>query len=411
MVDVFDCLVIGAGITGVTLCKLLREKIGDNVIVLEKDVTPGGLCKTQNLDGHILDLGGGHFFHTKHQEIFEYVFKHIPEKCFNYYTRVSKIEINDCTIDYPIESNIWQLSIEDQIEYLISIVRNGESLGQPAPVNYEEWIRWKLGDKICDQYMIPYNKKLWGVMPSEMDIDWLYKIPRVNVEEVLRYSLERKQDVNKFPAHIHFYYPKEGGFQRLFDAIAKDEYPYIQCGTKVTKMYMDKGVWVINDKYRAKCVINTSPWNDLYEALGCPEELKDAFDLIRYNKIYVSLYEKPYNVDWHWRYIPDINKSYHREFYIHNFAEDSKPNGIYYETNEGRFKEEEKYGDTAPILTAKTYAAYPIPVIGHANAIAQILKYYEPLGLFGVGRWGQHEYQNADVSMHEAHEFVKRNYE
>ena len=54
----------------------------------------------------------------------------------------------------------------------------------------------------------------------------------------------------------------------------------------------------------------------------------------------------------------------------------------------------------------ETKAAYPIPVIGHAQAIGNILDYYEPKNLFGVGRWGQHQYQNADVSMFEAIKFV-----
>ena len=81
-----------------------------------------------------------------------------------------------------MESNLWQLPIKEQISYLISVIRNGEGLGKPAPTNYEEWIRWKLGDKICDNYLIPYNIKLWGVEPKELDIDWLYKIPRINVD-------------------------------------------------------------------------------------------------------------------------------------------------------------------------------------------------------------------------------------
>ncbi|WP_026522987.1 protoporphyrinogen/coproporphyrinogen oxidase [Butyrivibrio sp. VCB2001] len=402
----FDYLIIGAGITGVTLCKLLREKAGKSVLVLEKETEPGGLCRTVKINGHILDTGGGHFFNTKHQEVFDYVFRYLPESEFNYFDRVSKIELNNTTIDYPVESNIWQLPIDEQISYLISVVRNGESARAPIPTNYEEWIRWKLGDKICDTYMIPYNQKLWGVLPEEMDIDWLYKIPRVDVEEVLRYCLERRQDVNKFPAHIHFYYPKEGGFQRIFDALADDERSFIKCGECVNSLQFKEGYWLVNNKYEANCVVNTIPWSDLYNALDVPETLEEDFRLIRYNKIVVSLYEQNYNCNWHWRYIPNIEKSYHREFYIPNYAKDSKAGGIYYETNEKRFDAYEQYADKPALLQVKTDAAYPIPVIGHAKAIKNILEHYSHIGLFGVGRWGQHQYQNADVSMHEAIKFV-----
>lgn len=403
----YDYLIIGAGVTGITLCKKLKEKGISNVVVLEAEAEAGGLCTTKNINGHQLDIGGGHFFHTKHQEIFDYVFKYIPESEFNFISRVSKLKMGETTIDYPLESNLWQLPQNEQISYLISVIRNGESLGKPEPKNYEEWIRWKLGDKICDNYMIPYNSKLWGVTPTEMDVDWLYKIPRVNVEEVLKYCLEHKQDKSKFPAHINFYYPKKGGFQRIFDALYADEKANVILNERVTKLQKQAdGSWLVNDKYQAKNVINTTPWNDLFDALGRPANLEGDFDKIRYNQIVVSLYEKEINVDWHWRYVPDIDRLYHREFYIHNFAEDSRPDGLYVETNVKRFTGEEICVGGKSIYHYKTKAAYPIPLIGNAAAIKNILDFYRPQNLFGVGRWGQHQYQNADVSMYQAIKFV-----
>lgn len=403
----YDFIIIGAGITGITLCKLLKEKGFEKVLVLEAENEAGGLCRTKEIEGHVLDIGGGHFFHTKHQEIFDLVFKYLPKDQFNYISRVSKIELDNQTIDYPVESNLWQLDIEKQLDYLISVVRNGESSGAHEPKNYEEWIRWKLGDKICDEYMIPYNQKLWGVSPVEMDVDWLYKIPRVNVREVLKYSLEKQQDKNKFPAHINFYYPKKGGFQKVFDALYEDEKTNVILNCRVSKLkHQSDNTWLVNDKFRSKFVINTTPWNDLFDALGSPEELKDSFGRIQYNRIVVSLYEKSIDVDWHWRYIPDINKPYHREFYIPNFAFDSKPNGIYVETNVKRFSQTEVVSGAKHIASYETAAAYPIPVIGHASAIQKILDFYRPKNLFGVGRWGQHQYQNADVSMFNALKFV-----
>ncbi len=402
-----DFLIIGGGITGITLLKKLRQK-GFNVLALEAKEYAGGLCRTENIDGHILDIGGGHFFHTKYKDVFDFVFKYIPESEFNYISRVSKIRLGENTIDYPLESNLWQLPIDKQILYLISVIRNGESLNFPEPKNYEEWIRWKLGNLICDNYMIPYNTKLWGVNPSEMDIDWLYKIPRVHVSEILKYSLEKKQDTSKFPAHINFYYPKKGGFQRIFDALYHGEEDYVLLNSKVEKIEQaDDKSWIVNKKFKTKYIINTTPWNDLYNALGKPQNLLNDFEKIKYNRIVISLYEKEYSHNWHWRYVPDIKRNYHREFYIHNFAKSSKPNGMYVETNLKRFNGTEEVLDAINLYNYTTDAAYPIPVIGHTNAIKNILEHYKKIGIFGVGRWGQHEYQNADVSMFNAIEFVE----
>lgn len=404
----YEYVIIGAGITGLTLCKKFREAGISNILVLEAEDRVGGLCKTEEIDGHQLDIGGGHFFHTKHPEIFEYVFSHLAKSEFHYYKRVSKIALGEATIDYPIESNVWQLPLEEQIKYLISIIRNGESQNKPEPRNYEEWVRWKLGDMICDSYMIPYNEKLWGVKLNQMDCDWLYKIPQVNVEEVIRYSLEKHADVNKFPAHIHFYYPVKGGFQKIVDALAEDERKYIQLNTRVIDLeYRDKR-WIVNKEFEAKHVVNTVPWNSLYKALREPTELSSDFAKIQYNRLMISLYEKPYNHNWHWRYVPDIQKTYHREFFIHNFATDSKKNGVYLESNLDRYRNHLLEYDGKLIFEIETDAAYPIPVIGHKNAIKHILEYYEPKGLYGVGRWGQHQYQNADVAMFEAIKFVEK---
>ena len=403
----YDYIIIGAGITGLTLCRKLKEK-HKTVLVLEKNDEPGGLCRTKNINGHVLDIGGGHFFLAKNKVIEEFVFSLIPKNEFNIYDpRISKIKIGENTIDYPLESNIWQLPIEQQIQFLISTIRNGESSGHPMPKTYEEWIRWKLGDKICDEYMVPYNTKLWGVSPSKLDVDWLYKIPRVDVKEVLQYSLQRKQDVTKYPAHIYFYYPKHGGFQTIIDAIYKDEKQNVVLNTLVNSLVYSDQIWIINNAYKAKNVINTTPWNDLYDALGRPKYLEEDFQKIQYNKLVVSLYEKPYDVNWHWRYIPDINIDYHREFYIRNFAEDSKKDGIYVETNINRYDKNTQHKKIGKhICSVETDAAYPIPIIGHSQAINKILNYYKKQNLFGIGRWGQHSYQNADVSMYEAFKFV-----
>ncbi|MBR2216233.1 MAG: FAD-dependent oxidoreductase [Selenomonadaceae bacterium] len=399
----YDYLIIGAGLTGITLCKKLREKGIQNVIVLEKEGEIGGLCRTRLINGHTLDIGGGHFFNTKYPAIFDYVFSYLPKEEFQYYKRVSKIKLGDYTIDYPLESNIWQLTLPKQVSFLMSIIRNGESMGLKEPHNYEEWIRWKLGDMVCDEYMLPYNQKLWGVAPEEMDIDWLHKIPRVNVEEVLQYSLQRQQDTSKFPAHVNFYYPKRGGFQRIVDALAKDERDYICCSEKVTQLDYNGQYWKVNGTHSAKAVINTAPWPDLQRALDIPPELLADFARLRYNRIVVSLYESDYEVNWHWRYVPDINTPYHREFFISNFAPDSKPGGIYRETNLLRHQ-----ADRKALAEVTTAAAYPIPVLGHKKAMDNILNFLAERKLYGVGRWGRHAYQNADVAMLDAITFVEK---
>lgn len=407
---IYDYVVLGVGVTGLTVLNCLLKKGVKRIVGLESESEPGGLCRTFYIDGHSCDIGG-HFFQTRFKEVEDFVFSHFPkERFYRINNRISKIRIDGLDIDYPLEANVWQLPVEKQIEYLISIIRNGESQGRTAPVNYEEWIRWKLGDKVCDDYLIPYNNKLWGVSSSQLDVDWLYKIPRIEVAEVLRNSLLHTQDVNKYPAHISPYYPTSGGYGRVMEAIAAPVKEYIKTNTPVFKLRydMENELWVINDEYFARNVVNTIPWPDLYVALGAPREISKLIEKIKYNKIVISLFETTTNeLPYHWRYRPDSGVQHHREFFISNFAKDSKNFGVFTETNLNRFDLNNLSFDGRNIFNYVTPAAYPLPLLGRTQAIHQILEIYKEKKLFGVGRWGEHMHHNQDVCIKNAIDFVE----
>ena len=404
----FDFIIIGAGITGVTLGRLLQMRGIDNFIILEAESEPGGLCRTKFIEGHHLDIGGGHFLCSKYQKVYDFIFSHISKEEFNFFERVSKIRLESEIIDYPIESNLWQLSIEKQVDYLISLIQSGDVTGREEPSNYEQWIRWKLGECIAVKYMVPYNKKIWGVNPEDLDIDWLHKIPQINTKEILESCLGKYSNPNKMPSHNGFYYPKSGGFQTIFDSIYTHLKDKVILENKVKQLDFLGDHWNINNVYKSKNVINTAPWNYLYEALEVPEILENDFSRLKNNSVVVSLWEKDYDHDWHWCYDPNLEVEHHREFYIHNFAPHSSSNGMYTETNIKRWSGSESLWSNGkrPIYEYINPVAYPIPVKGHSWAIKHILNYYESQNLFGVGRWGQWQYLNSDVCIWEAIKFI-----
>src|SRR3954468_7156658 len=108
MPETYDYIIIGGGITGITMARLLQLAGVKSILVLEADSEPGGLCRTKKVADHYLDIGGGHFLCTKYKEVYDFVFAHLPKSEFNFFNRVSKIQIEGHEIDYPLESNIWQ---------------------------------------------------------------------------------------------------------------------------------------------------------------------------------------------------------------------------------------------------------------------------------------------------------------
>lgn len=399
----YDYIIIGAGITGVTAARLLQLAGVKRVLVLEAAPEIGGLCRTKEINGHVLDTGGGHFLCTKHPEVYDFVFGHMPKSEFNHFNRVSRIEVEGCETDYPLESNLWQLPPALAAEYLRSVSANGEARGLPAPAHFEGWIRWKLGDRIAETYMLPYNRKIWGVPASEMDIDWLHKIPRLDVAQIARACERRAADREQMPSHAGFYYPKVGGFQRIFDAIAAPVRDCISARTPATSIERVGDTLLVNGRLRARAVINTAPWHTLAGSPLFNDEAREAISRLRHNQIVVSLHEEAYTTDAHWLYQPAESLRHHRSFFIKNFAPHSASGGLYRETNIKRWQpgHGELYAET-------NEHAYPIPTLGWARDIDTVLRHTAPLGLHGLGRWGQWQYFNSDVCIKEAMRLVQK---
>src|SRR6218665_3607856 len=147
----FEFIIIGAGPSGLTLAHTLRDRgvPADSILVIEKEQSAGGLCRSEMVDGAPLDIGGGHFLDVKHQTVLDFIFRFMPESEWNRYTRISKININGRLIDHPIEANLWQLGTDVQVDYLESIALAGCIAGDPMPALFSEWIIWKLGKRIA----------------------------------------------------------------------------------------------------------------------------------------------------------------------------------------------------------------------------------------------------------------------
>ena len=102
-------IIVGAGPSGLTFASKLMEFGEENFLVLEKENEAGGLCRSADVDGAPLDIGGGHFLASKRQAVLDLVHKFMPPEEWYTYDRISKIFIHNKEIGSPIESFIWQM--------------------------------------------------------------------------------------------------------------------------------------------------------------------------------------------------------------------------------------------------------------------------------------------------------------
>ena len=133
-------LILGAGPAGLTVANKLKQAGVVDFLVLEKEETAGGLCRSVDVDGSPFDIGGGHFLDVRRPKANKFLFQFMPEEEWEKYNRDSRIVINGNTVNHPIEANIWQMKSEDQVEYLKSIAVAGCNLGTKMPKAFIDWI-------------------------------------------------------------------------------------------------------------------------------------------------------------------------------------------------------------------------------------------------------------------------------
>lgn len=395
-------VIIGAGISGVSFGRMLQLAGFEDFVILEAEASPGGLCRSQRIDGHVLDIGGGHFLCTRYPAVYEFIFSHIGKSEFHEFGRRSKVRIDGAYVDYPLEYNLWQLPDQTCREYLTSLIAGGD--GGAPPVNYEMWARRRLGKRIAEDYLLPYNLKIWGVSASELDVDWLHKVPPIDVAAIVAACRDRRAPEGVMPSHARFYYPRHGGFQAVFNAILAPVSDHVVTDTRVVKLQRTPKGWIVNNEFEAGLVVNTAPWPLLADALADELDVESAFSRMAAASIVVSLWKREYEQDWHWLYDPRLDVEEHRQFFIRNFALDSRADGVYTETNVRRWPGRNgswSSGET-PIHENLNRYAYPIPLIGSAAAVANVHEHLAQQRLVGLGRWGQWQYLNADVCILES---------
>ena len=390
-------LILGAGPAGLSIANSLKAKGTEDFLVLEKESEAGGLCRSVSVDGFPFDIGGGHFLDVRRPNVNSFLFSFMPENEWDLYHRKTSIQIKGMTIGQPFESYIWQMGLEDQIEYLKSIAVAGCNIGKPMPQKFVDWIYWKLGSRIADDYMLPYNKKMFGQDLDVLGTYWLEKLPNVSFEDTLRSCLTRKA-YGKAPGHTSFYYPKKYGYVELWLRMASNLGNQIKYKSIVESIdFNSKKVTACDgSQYSADIIITTIPWMEIKELIGMPDDLRKQIKQLKYTSIQTEYHSERLDTDSHWVYYPDDMIPYHRILVRHNFCPNSP--GYWTETNIDRVAP--KTNDSSFSFLNKY--AYPLNTLDKPRIMSDLLSWCKAHGVYGLGRWGEHQHYNSDVTVEQA---------
>lgn len=419
-------LILGAGPAGLTLAAELKDAGESSFLVLEKEMQAGGLCRSMMVDGSPFDIGGGHFLDVRRPKVNEFLFRFMPREEWELYERDSRILVDGTEVGYPLEANIWQFGLQEQVDYLTSIAKAGCSLDQPVPDRFVEWIVWKLGQRIADHYMLPYNQKMFADELDELGTYWMDKLPNVSFEETLLSCLTHKPYGTQ-PGHAQFYYPKKYGYGEVWLRMARELEPHILYGADVTVLDCDQrrvGTKA-GETFGAEQIITTIPWRCLGQIIGMPEEISCLLPALKSSAVETRYVPKKLDTEAQWIYVPDLRVPWHRILVRHNFCQGSRGYwletrkertalynakqlempGIEYSGTDGRFRDAERTGRIS--LEFMNEYAYPLNTIGKPEAMKKLLAFCASRQIYGLGRWGEHCHYNSDVVVELAMRFAR----
>lgn len=315
-------IVIGAGISGLSVSRMLSEKY--DVQVLEKSAQIGGLIKCDRIEGDLFHRVGGHVFNSRNQDVLNWFWKHFDrDNEFLQATRNAKILMNDKLLGYPIENYLYQLDEKDIraiTAELIAILKERSSKNNPD--NFQEFLLGKFGNTLYHLYFGPYNSKIWNTDISKVPLEWLDgKLPMPQIEEVLLSNILRKEETGM--VHSTFYYPKRDGSQFIINRLAEalninTSYEVSDISVKGNKISINK------NGLSADTVIYCGDIRQLHTIINIDDEiLQEALlavmDLPSNGTSNVLCETDPNEISW--LYLPEGKFKAHRIIYTGNFSE------------------------------------------------------------------------------------------
>jgi len=192
----YDVLIIGAGISGLTLAERYSNLLNQKVLVIDKRDHIGGNCYDYVNDiGILVPKYGPHFFHTNNEKVWDYVsqftewhpYEHKVLGFIN--NKLVPIPVNIITVNTLLNLNLQ--NEEDMNKFLSNETEKFEIIE-----NSEHSALSRVGKRLYELIFKNYTFKQWDQYPENLDASVLNRIPvRNNFDD--RYFTDKYQAMPK----------------------------------------------------------------------------------------------------------------------------------------------------------------------------------------------------------------------
>ncbi|HEX8403174.1 MAG TPA: NAD(P)-binding protein [Duganella sp.] len=341
-----ECVIVGAGPTGLSAAYHLGQ-LGAGAMLLERNATVGGWCRSIKDQGFTFDYAG-HIMFSNDPYVLK-LYDILLGDNQHWQMREAWVYSKQVYTRYPFQGALYGLPPDVIKECIIGAVeaRHGitsSAAATPAsaqvadccadgtadvanstycapasePRNFEEFIYKVWGAGIARHFAIPYNRKLWTVPLSEMETSWLGgRVPLPDLGEIIDGAL---QPVAKpMGPNARFGYPKRGGFQALMNGFLPHIRGKVELGATAVSLLPREHALVLADGRRLQYeqLISTMPLPELVRLIGnaAPPEVRQAAAGLRHVSIRcVNIgVDRPGVTEKHWIYYPE-DSIFHRIF-------------------------------------------------------------------------------------------------
>lgn len=426
-------VILGGGLSAISTAFFLQDRADvEEIMLLEKEDAPGGLCRSIKKDGYTYDIGP-HILFSKDKEMLSLMLEMLEEK--NELRRSNQIIYKGRYVQYPFENDLSKLPKED-LDYCVTHFVNNPYENYEAQ-NMLQFFLKNFGEGITNTYLRPYNEKIWKYDPSFMDTQMVDRIPKPTHEEIMRSAAG--ETVDGYVHQLYFSYPSSGGIEAVVQGFLKrlNSKCTVRCGEQITSMRKtEEGCEVISNGERIETdhVISTIPVQELARIYETPPEITRRISCLRYNSILIAFVKtkedlcgdnfafmnpekdiifhriskmdflgKNYQSKGGATYMVEV--TYRQKDYIDSLPEEELKAKIAQGMKRIAFVEDEK--DVEFINLTRHPYAYVIYDLDHKKNMEAVRAYYGSQGIFLNGRFGNFEYWNMDRVIRESKKLVE----
>jgi UDP-galactopyranose mutase len=200
----FDYLIVGSGLSGATMARLLKDS-GKKVLVVESRDHTGGNIATHVEEGIVLHDYGPHIFHTSYEDVWAFVQHYVTMNPFinsplaNYQGEIYHMPFNMNTFH-----ELWGVTTPEEAKAKIAEEVAKENIKEPH--NLEEQALSLVGRTIYTKLIKGYTEKQWNRDCKDLPASIIKRLP-------LRFVYD-----NNYFNDAYQGIP-EGGYSVLIDAL------------------------------------------------------------------------------------------------------------------------------------------------------------------------------------------------